>query len=289
MIWDRTKLDGVDISTFQPEQLNGHRLIDWVKAVGAGVKFGFARTSFITDGKFHTDGSFPDHATRIKGAGVAFGAYHFFAPNMPGRDQARRFIDALGDRSELACMADVEASAGCEPKKIADELEAFLEEVDAATSKKTIFYSYPGFIRDSLREEIGRFATRMPWIAHYGPAQPSIPRGFSEAAIWQAQGNDGRVDGFPGAVDRNVLADGVTLEDLRTGIMPKLAYDLTVTRGVQSALRSLGYEVGDFIDGALGARTAFAVSAFQKRAGLTPDGVVGEQTRAELARALAIA
>lgn len=287
MTWDRTRVDGVDISTFQPEEANGHRLIDWPKAIGAGVKFVVARASFISGAAFHTDPAFPDHARAVRAAGPELGAYHFFAPNVPGRDQARRFVDAVGTWATLALAADVEASCGMQPEAIADELEAFLEEVDAITSRRTWLYSFPGFVRDSLREQSGRFFSRLLWLADYGVAEPSVPRPWWEASIWQAQGNDGRLDGFPGAVDHNVLGDGVTIEHLRTGVAPRFAPDLATTRGLQGALRALGYDVGDSVDGQLGARTRFALAAFQRRAGLTPDGVFGPAMKAALEGELA--
>ena len=282
MIWDRTKLDGVDISTFQPEEINGHKLIDWAAAMAAGVKFVVARASFISGGAFHLDPAYPAHASRVRAAGPELGAYHFFAPTVPGALQARQFVDAVGITATLALAADVEASCGMLPEAIADELEAFLEEVDALTSRRTWLYSFPSFLRDSLREQAGRFFSRLLWNAQYEVDQPSIARPFWEASIWQAQGNDGRVPGFAGAVDRNVLRDGVTLEHLRSGVSPRVAPDLATVRGQQIALRMLGYDVGDFVDGKWGARTAFAVAAFQRRANLVPDGVVGDATRAAL-------
>ncbi|MGM7724418.1 peptidoglycan-binding domain-containing protein [Metabacillus sp. Hm71] len=51
----------------------------------------------------------------------------------------------------------------------------------------------------------------------------------------------------------------------------------TYVKGIQSALRCLGYEPGA-IDGIFGTKTEAAVKAFQHRKGLTVDGVVGKQT-----------
>lgn len=54
---------------------------------------------------------------------------------------------------------------------------------------------------------------------------------------------------------------------------------------LQRALRSLGYAVGT-IDGVFGASTQNALTAFQTAHHLTPDGVLGPATRAELLNAL---
>lgn len=52
---------------------------------------------------------------------------------------------------------------------------------------------------------------------------------------------------------------------------------------LQRTLQALGYNPGP-IDGALGPRTRQAIRAFQSEHGLTPDGIAGPATWAELAR-----
>jgi hypothetical protein len=59
-------------------------------------------------------------------------------------------------------------------------------------------------------------------------------------------------------------------------------------RIVQDELLSLGYDLGTSgADGVFGDHTAQAVKAFQRDHGLTPDGIVGPNTRAALTAALA--
>jgi peptidoglycan L-alanyl-D-glutamate endopeptidase CwlK len=53
---------------------------------------------------------------------------------------------------------------------------------------------------------------------------------------------------------------------------------------LQSQLQALGYSVGS-CDGIFGPKTQVAVMAFQRHAGLTPDGVAGPQTSAALSAA----
>ena len=55
-------------------------------------------------------------------------------------------------------------------------------------------------------------------------------------------------------------------------------YDLKTVRGVQQALTDLGYDLGR-VDGDWGLRTAAAVRRFQADVGLSPDGIVGPETR----------
>ncbi len=210
-MWDRTRVDGVDVSTFQPEEVNGHHLINWPLAINAGVRFVVARASYIDGGAFKLDPTFPEHARRAKDNGLEFTGYHYFGATMGAKDQAKRFVDALGLAPTLAPAGDFEASSGRSPEELGEAIETFLEDVDGLSGRRTMFYSFPGFVRDFLREQSGRFFSRMLWIAHYGAAEPEIPRPWWEAQVWQDQGNDGRLAGFPGAVDRNVLGAGVTL------------------------------------------------------------------------------
>lgn len=61
------------------------------------------------------------------------------------------------------------------------------------------------------------------------------------------------------------------------------AYTNPQIPGLQVALRAHGYDVGP-IDGVVGRRTAGAVRAFQRRAGIHADGLAGQRTRTRLGR-----
>jgi len=64
--------------------------------------------------------------------------------------------------------------------------------------------------------------------------------------------------------------------------------DLETIKGIQEALIKLGYDVGPSgADGIWGPCTVEAVRRFQYQHGLTPDGIVGQHTRAFLRTALA--
>ena len=64
---------------------------------------------------------------------------------------------------------------------------------------------------------------------------------------------------------------GVNAEALKRGSRGDLV------RQLQTRLRSWGYYSGT-VDGVYGAKTESAVRAFQKRNGLTADGIVGQKT-----------
>jgi hypothetical protein len=61
------------------------------------------------------------------------------------------------------------------------------------------------------------------------------------------------------------------------------AYTNPQIPGLQVALRAHGYDPGP-IDGVVGPRTAHAVKAFQRRAGIHADGLAGPRTRTRLGR-----
>ena len=64
---------------------------------------------------------------------------------------------------------------------------------------------------------------------------------------------------------------------------PAAAFTNPQIPGLQIALRARGYDPGP-VDGIVGPRTAHAVRAFQRRAGIHADGLAGPRTRARLGR-----
>lgn len=60
---------------------------------------------------------------------------------------------------------------------------------------------------------------------------------------------------------------------------------LETTAGAQQALKELGFDPGQ-VDGRDGPKTQQAVRGFQARATIKIDGIIGDETRAALVRAL---
>ena len=80
---------------------------------------------------------------------------------------------------------------------------------------------------------------------------------------------------MPGTPAPIVLSTAPSLQTLKTGSKGDLV------KALQTKLRELGYYTGS-IDGDYGSSTAAAVKEYQRRNGLTADGVAGEKTLAKL-------
>ncbi len=81
----------------------------------------------------------------------------------------------------------------------------------------------------------------------------------------------------PGSAARAVSASASTLPTVSVGAGLGTPNGSVAVRRVQRALRELGYGVGR-VDGRFGLRTRSAVGWFQRKHGLTVDGVAGPQT-----------
>jgi peptidoglycan hydrolase-like protein with peptidoglycan-binding domain len=111
-----------------------------------------------------------------------------------------------------------------------------------------------------------------PLDGRYGP--------LTEGAVTHFQADRGlQVDGEVGPSTSARLRRATTV--VRYGSGYALPHGSRRVRAVQERLRALGYKAGP-VDGRFGPMTGRAVTAFQTRHGLAPDGAVGPQTLARL-------
>jgi peptidoglycan hydrolase-like protein with peptidoglycan-binding domain len=104
------------------------------------------------------------------------------------------------------------------------------------------------------------------------------------------------IDGIPGTSDMDENRFDGSLEQLRSYSAAFVAarrspgssaFNLQSTRGVQQALNRLQIATPCLEeDGVPGPRTKAAIEAFQKRAGIAADGIIGPNTLAALRTAL---
>lgn len=209
---------GVDVSEYQGA-------VDFGALSDEGIEFVYAKA---TEGSTHVDGQFAATCEQARDSGVALGAYHFFSFDSSGADQAASFVAAAkASWSDPAIRAlrpavDVEWYGDKEqnppaPEDVRRELRAFVDGVETACGQKPLIYAGNDIYDRYLR---GYFDDCGLWIAcRKWPAWVEWPRGGW--TIWQYS-DTGELAGAlneAGHVDLDVLAEGVSVEDL--AVSPK--------------------------------------------------------------------
>jgi len=183
---------GIDVSHHQNE-------IDWRKVAADDVAFAFIKAS---EGGDHRDRRFALNWKEAQAAGLKVGAYHFFTFCRSGTDQAKNFLDVLGQqKGTLPAALDLEFGGNCaakpEPSRIRAEIDNFLAPVERHTSKPVVLYVTPEFW-DAYKDILPK---RPLWVRSLF-RQPHQ----SDWSYWQYH-NAGRVDGISGRVDLNVVRE----------------------------------------------------------------------------------
>lgn len=204
---------GVDTSEYQGAT-------DFEALSGAGIEFVYAKA---TEGAGYVDAQFAATCAQASGSDVALGAYHFFSFDSPGIDQAASFIAAASSAwgnpaiRSLKPAVDVEWYGDKEqnPPKAEDvqrELRTFVDAVEAACGHKPLIYTgndvYDRYLRGSF-DDCDLWISCRKW-----PARVEWSHGGW--IIWQYS-DVGEVAGAAneaGHVDLDVLAEGVTVDDL---------------------------------------------------------------------------
>jgi lysozyme len=204
---------GVDVSEYQGA-------IDFDALSGEGIEFVYAKA---TEGASYVDGQFAATCARAKGSDVALGAYHFFSFDSPGSEQAENFIAsakvvwddpavrALRPAVDVEWYGDKEQNPPT-AEDVRRELRAFVDGVEAACGQKPLIYAGNDIYDRYLR---GYFDDCGLWVAcRKWPAWVEWPQGGW--TVWQYS-DRGEVAGAAneaGHVDLDVLAEGVSVEDL---------------------------------------------------------------------------
>ena len=204
---------GIDVSEHQGD-------VDFSALPGAGVRFVYAKA---TEGSSYVDSRFGRNWEAGHASGIPMGAYHFFSFDSPGATQAENFLSTVGEMgdADLVPAVDIEWYGDKESnppdiKAVQSELHAFLDTVEAACGAKPIIYVEAGLYD---RYILGEFEGYRIWVGSL--YQPVIMSWGSRGdwAIWQYS-NRRRISGagnMDGHVDMDVLADGITVEDLTIG------------------------------------------------------------------------
>ena len=201
---------GVDISRYQGD-------VDMEELASQRVSFVYIKA---TEGAGHTDEMFRENWEKAKNTGIPRGAYHFFSFESSGVEQARNYIETVGDLTgDLVPVVDVEyyTSRGMgapEKEDIVRELKACLEELENYYHVKPMIYSSRAGYRDFLAGEVTGYPM---WVRSI--FLPAAMEGWKEWTIWQYT-DTATLRGYTGGekyIDMNVLSRDVTLEELTVG------------------------------------------------------------------------
>lgn len=208
----RPPIKGVDVSGNQPR-------VDWQRARSDGVEFVIVKA---TEGVGYVDVKRSAFATGARAAGIACGFYHYARPDTHSAGSpsaAVRDAEAEADAflavaapapGDLLPALDLE-EAGLPPRRLVAWTRAWLGRVEERTGARPLLYTYPAFwARMGGSRAFGGYPL---WIAHWEVTSPQLPPGWRSYAIWQYS-SSGAVQGIPGRVDLNRLADSLTLDDL---------------------------------------------------------------------------
>jgi lysozyme len=204
---------GIDVSDH-----NGD--VNWPATRQGGCTFAFIKAS---EGTGYTPTTFIANWRGSKAAGVIRSPYHYFHPELPGKDQADYFLQQIAsagglDLADVHPALDVEDSFGQGAATVEAQLYAFAAEIEARTGRPTIVYTYPYYMRQFL-PHISNLVTTSPlWFASYGSA-PEHYLGQVPWSFWQYS-DQGHVPGVPVAVDLDVFNGTLAQLNRLTGTNP---------------------------------------------------------------------
>ena len=188
-------IHGIDVSKYQD-------LIDWglvrdMKVDDVQMSFAFIKA---TEGLDNQDAYFRRNWKKVKDAGMARGAYHYFLATKSGKAQAQNFIDAVDlQPGDLPPVLDIEQAYGASPEKLRERAKEWLQTVEDFYHVIPIVYTNVDFYRQYLRDDFDGYPL---WVAHYlQKERPSIYRTWS---FWQ-HSESGRINGILTRVDFDVF------------------------------------------------------------------------------------
>jgi lysozyme len=188
-------IHGIDVSKYQDA-------IDWgsvrdMKVSDVQMSFAFIKA---TEGLDNQDAYFRRNWKKVKDAGLARGAYHYFLATKSGKAQAQNFIDAVDlQPGDLPPVLDIEQAYGASPEKLRERAKEWLQTVEDFYHVIPIVYTNVDFYRQYLRDDFDGYPL---WVAHYlQKERPSIYRTWS---FWQ-HSESGRVNGILTRVDFDVF------------------------------------------------------------------------------------
>ena len=152
-------IHGIDVSKYQ-------NVIDWqlvrdMKVGNIQLSFAFIKA---TEGLGNEDAYFRRNWKKIKDAGLARGAYHFFLATKSGKAQAENFINSVElEPGDLPPVLDIEQTYGIAPDKLRQRAKEWLQTVQDYYHIQPIIYTNVDFYKQYLRDDFDGYSL---WVAH---------------------------------------------------------------------------------------------------------------------------
>jgi lysozyme len=181
--------------------------IDWAKVKKAGYDFAFIKASQGTTIK---DSHYEINKKNAQDAGLLISAYEYFTPSSDAYNQARFFLDCVGDfDGMLPLCIDAEKRSGLSVEGYSKSIQAWLDVVEDVTGVPPIIYVNRDYAINSLTHTFGRYPL---WLAQWQTAVPSGKVGdWDKWTFWQNSAsasvsglqnkNGADVDVFDGSFD----------------------------------------------------------------------------------------
>jgi lysozyme len=224
-------LFGVDVSPSQGT-------VDWAKVKAAGISFAVARCLRETGA---IDGAYQRNVAGARAAGLVPGAYAFLVGGTASQ-QAKSFIDAVGDPTGMLIMLDVERpTVAANPVPTAADVKAFVAAWKAAhPAHPILIYGSSGSVLGTIGKTTDLHQLGPLWLAWYRKGHTHTASGFyaslggNDAKQWSV-----KFGGWPGATIWQFTDGSVRVSGIQKPDGTFLAVDLNAFRGTTAQLLAL--------------------------------------------------
>lgn len=160
------------------------------------------------------DENFNDNFFEARENGMIRGAYHYFKPAVPAREQAAYFLKQVHlEPGDLPPVLDIEEKGDLNAAQLQKAAKAWLDMVEEKYGVPPILYTNYKFKEAYLNTE--NFQRYPYWIAHYY-VHNLVYKGAWK--FWQHT-DCGKLDGIKGQVDLNIYNG--SMYDLRRLCLPE--------------------------------------------------------------------
>lgn len=188
VINDGKNLKGIDISNHQGE-------INWHALPHDKINYVFIKA---TEGATYNDPFFKSNWENASKHNFLKGAYHFFAVDTNGTEQAKAFIAQVPkEKNVLPPVIDLEL-IGENREKIIKEIRIFIKKIEAHYGVKPIFYINKNTFHAYVK---GVFSEYIIWYSDYA-TEPNLDE--SIWTFWQYT-ESGSIEGIKSYVDFNIF------------------------------------------------------------------------------------